>query len=311
MPHLTVVRPGMLTTVQDLGRWGRQGGGVPVAGPMDAYSHRLANRLVGNRESAAALEVTLIGPELEAQGDVVCAVSGAEFTLRVDGDTVPMHQRFVMPSGSRLRFGPRAAGARAALAVRGGFGVEAVFGSRATSLISGIGPFGGRPLASGDVLPVDAGDARSNPESLPSAPPLDLPRGGARVRAMRGPHELLFTHAAFDTLFSARFLVTPSSNRMGYRLEGPVLQHSGKADILSDATPMGSLQVPASGQPIVLMADRQTTGGYPKIATVITADLPLAGQLAPGDWIEFAPCTREAAADALQVQRRRLEGRPA
>ena len=309
MPHLTVVRPGMLTTVQDLGRWGRQGAGVPVAGPMDAYSHRLANRLAGNRESAAALEVTLIGPELEAQGDVVCAVSGAEFALRVDGDTVPMHQRFVVPSGSRLRFGPRTAGARAVLAVRGGFGVDAVFGSRATSLISRIGPFGGRPLAAGDVLPVDGGDALSNPESALSAPPLDLPRGGARVRVIRGPHELLFTEAAFDTLFSARFLVTPSSNRMGYRLEGPVLQHSGKADILSDATPMGSLQVPASGQPIVLMADRQTTGGYPKIATVITADLPIAGQLAPGDWMEFTPCTREAAADALQRQRRHLEGR--
>ena len=309
MPQLTVVRPGMLTTVQDLGRWGRQGAGVPVAGPMDAYSHRLANRLVGNRESAAALEVTLIGPELEARGDVVCAVSGAEFTLRVDADTVPMHQQFVVPSGSRLRFGPRTAGARAVLAVRGGFGVEAVFESRATSLISRIGPFGGRSLAAGDVLPVDAGDALPNPESVPSAPPLDLPHGGARVRVIRGPHELLFTHAAFDTLFSARFVVTPSSNRMGYRLEGPVLQHSGKADILSDATPIGSLQVPASGQPIVLMADRQTTGGYPKIATVITADLPIAGQLAPGDWMEFAPCTRDAAAEALRRQYRRLEGR--
>jgi antagonist of KipI len=308
MPQLIVVRPGMLTTVQDLGRWGRQGAGVPVAGPMDAYSHRLANRLVGNRESAAAIEVTLIGPELEAEGEVVVAVAGADFTLRVDGEAVPTHRRFVLPSRSRLRFGPRKAGARAVLAVRGGLALDAVFGSRATSLISGIGPFGGRPLAAGDVLPVGDAGAPANPDSVIDAPPLDLPRGGARVRVIRGPHEVLFTHAAFDHLFSARFLITPSSNRMGYRLEGPVLQHSGKADILSDATPMGSLQVPASGQPIVLMADRQTTGGYPKIATVITADLPIAGQLAPGDWMEFAPCTREAAADALQRQRRRLEG---
>jgi antagonist of KipI len=308
MPKLIVVRPGMLTTVQDLGRWGRQGAGVPVAGPMDAYSHRLANRLVGNPESAAAVEVTLIGPDLEAQGEVVAAVAGAEFTLLVNGESVPTHQRFVLPSGSRLRFGPRTAGARAVLAVRGGLAVDAVFGSRATSLISRIGPFGGRPLAAGDVLPVGDGGALTDPDSVTRAAPLDLPRGGARLRVIRGPHELLFTHAAFDHLFSARFLITPSSNRMGYRLEGPVLKHSGKADILSDATPMGSLQVPASGQPIVLMADRQTTGGYPKIATVITADLPVAGQLAPGDWIEFAPCTREAATEALQRQRRRLEG---
>jgi antagonist of KipI len=195
------------------------------------------------------------------------------------------------------------------LAVRGGFDVEAVFGSRATSLISRIGPFGGRGLTSGDILRIDAGDALPDAESPPHGRPLELPRGGARLRVIRGPHEVMFTHAAFETLFGSRFLVTPSSNRMGYRLEGPPLKHSGTADILSDATPIGSLQVPASGQPIMLMADRQTTGGYPKVATVITADLPIAGQLAPGDWIEFAPCTRDAAIGLLDRQRRRLEGR--
>jgi antagonist of KipI len=309
MPQLIVVRPGMLTTVQDLGRWGRQGDGVPVAGPMDPYSHRLANRLAGNEDTAAALEITLIGPELEARGDVTCAVAGAEFSLSIGGRGVPMHQRFVIPSGSRLRFGPRAVGARAVLAVRGGFDVEPVFGSRATSLISRIGPFEGRALTAGDTLEVDAGDALPDAENARHGEPLELPRGAARLRVIRGPHDVLFTHAAFETLFNSRFLVTPSSNRMGYRLDGPVLRHSGKADILSDATPIGSLQVPASGQAILLMADRQTTGGYPKIATVITADLPIAGQLAPGDWIEFAPCTREAALDALGRQRRRLEGR--
>ena len=309
MPQLTVVRSGMLTTVQDLGRWGHQRSGVPVAGPMDAYSHRLANRLVGNHDAAAALEITLIGPELEAQGDVVCAVAGAEFNLSVGGTAVAMHQRFVVPSGSRLRFGGRTAGARAVLAVRGGFDVEAIFGSRATSLISRIGPFGGRALTAGDVLPVDAGDALPDADAPAHGRPLELPLGGARLRVIRGPHEVLFTHAAFETLFGSRFLVTPSSNRMGYRLEGPALKHSGTADILSDATPIGSLQVPASGQPIMLMADRQTTGGYPKVATVITADLPIAGQLAPGDWIEFAPCSRDAAIDVLHRQRRRLEGR--
>jgi allophanate hydrolase subunit 2 len=143
-----------------------------------------------------------------------------------------------------------------------------------------------------------------------SAYPMALPRGGARLRVMAGPHDDMFTAAALHDFYSGRYVVTPSSNRMGYRLEGPVLRHIGSADILSDATPMGSIQVPGSGQPILLMADRQTTGGYPKIATVISADLPLAGQLAPGDWIEFAPCTGAAAVEALRLQQRRLTGRP-
>ena len=118
----------------------------------------------------------------------------------------------------------------------------------------------------------------------------------------------MFTPSAYDALFGSRFLITPNSNRMGYRLDGPALSHEGQADILSDATPLGSIQVPASGQPILLMADRQTTGGYPKIGTVISADAALAGQLAPGDWIEFKPCTREAALEALRAQRTRLDG---
>jgi len=312
MANLNVLRPGMLTTVQDLGRWGHQGSGVPVAGPMDAYSHRAANRLAGNDEGAAALEITLIGPELHANGDVTCAIAGAEFTVMVDDVAAPLHAAFRIPAGAVLRFRARHAGARATLAAHGGFAVEGLFGSRATSLISRIGPFGGRALAAGDVLPVGEAASSPGPSALRQPPPLalSLPRGGARLRVIPGPHESRFTSAAFDTLFSSRYSVTPSSNRMGYRLQGPPLAHARGADLLSDATPIGSLQVPASGQPILLMADRQTTGGYPRIGTVITADLAAAGQLAPGDWIEFVPCTRFAAIDALKRQRARLLGRP-
>jgi biotin-dependent carboxylase-like uncharacterized protein len=308
MPSFTIIRPGMLTTVQDLGRWGRQSTGVPVAGPMDSYSHCLANRLVGNDEGAAALEITLMGPELRADSDVLCAVAGAQFRLTIDGVPVPMHVPFELPAGSRLRFGERLAGSRATLAVRGGVDVVPQFGSRATSLSSAMGPFGGRPLTAGDILPL--GDAQGSPMrgATQGARPLDLPRGGARLRIIRGPHDPMFTTRAFETLFSNRYTVTASSNRMGYRLDGPALEHAGPADILSAATPMGTLQVPGSGQPILLMADRQTTGGYPCIGTVITADLPAAGQLAPGDWIAFAPCNREDAVAALKAQRARLEG---
>jgi len=312
----------MLTTIQDLGRWGLQASGVPVAGPMDEYSHLLANRLVGNDPDAAALEITLIGPELQSNADVTCAVAGATFRLTAGEVNVPMHVAFTLCAGARLRFGERTAGARATFAVRGGIAVDPVFGSRATSLISRMGPFGGRALIAGDVLPIGTADTspdgtaytrpggRGSSRGRPGSAilPLTLPIGGAPVRVIPGPQEHMFRPSAYDTLFGSRFRITPNSNRMGYRLEGPPLSHAGSADILSDATPLGSIQVPASGQPILLMADRQTTGGYPKIATVISADLPLAGQLAPGDWIEFRPCTHEAALEAQRLRYQRLEG---
>jgi antagonist of KipI len=305
MARLIVVRPGLLTTVQDLGRWGYQSFGVPVAGPMDLYSHRLANRRAGNPDAAAALEVTLIGPELRASGDVTCAVAGAQFTVEVNGVAVDTTARFRVPNAATLRFGARAAGARATLAVQGGFDLPEAFGSRATSVVSRMGPFGGRALAAGDELPVGRGAA-----GVLAQPgrPLPLPTAGARVRVLPGPHDGLFTADALAALLRERFLVTPQSNRMGYRLGGVLLESSGAAGMLSAATPFGSLQVPPSGEPILLMADRQATGGYPKIATVITADLPLAGQLAPGDWLEFAKCTRMDAVTALREQEAGLAG---
>lgn len=301
---LTVIRPGMLTTVQDLGRWGQQDSGVPVAGPMDWYSHRLANQRVGNDERASLLEITLIGPELEADADTLGVLAGAQFDVTVNAKAIDSTTPFVVPRGARLRIGARRSGTRAMLAVRGGFDVPAIFGSRATSVIARMGPFGGRPLKAGDVLTV--GD--SKPQAAATGAALPLPDGGARLRVVLGPHDAMFTSAARDTLLRSRYVVTPESNRMGYRLQGAALRHRGAPEILSDATPVGSLQVPGSGQPILLMADRQTTGGYLKIATVITADLPIAGQLAPGDWIEFEECTRAAAVEALHVRTAQLTG---
>ncbi len=304
MVALTVARGGMVTTVQDLGRWGHQHIGVPVAGPMDWYSHRLANRLVGNPDEVAALEITLFGPELTTDGDVTCAVAGAAFEVMTDDAPAPSHAAFTLRRGQRLRFGARKGGARATLAVRGGIDLPPVLNSRSTSLISRMGPLGGRALAAGDVLPVGA----PVPAGRPAGRPLPLLAGGARLRVMTGPHEARFTADALHALQSTRFIVTPESNRMGYRLDGAVLARADEAEMLSDATPIGSLQVPPSGLPILLMADRQTTGGYPKIATVITADLPLAGQLAPGDWIEFVPCARDAALEALRRREAALSG---
>jgi antagonist of KipI len=303
MAALLVIRPGLLTTVQDLGRRGFQGMGVPVAGPMDSYSHRLANQKLGNDPMAASLEVTLMGPELEADGDLVVAIAGADFDVTVGGTRVSVEQPFRVPSGARVRFGERRAGTRATLAVRGGFDLPVTLGSRATHLVSRMGPFDGRALRAGDRLPV------SNVHEGIDAPrgrPLPLPDGGARVRIVTAAHRDRFTDQAWTTLTSTRFVVTPQSNRMGYRLEGPPVTHSRGADMLSEAMPIGALQVPASGQPILLMADRQTTGGYPTIANVITADLPIAGQLAPGDWIEFQPCSFDDALQALRERERAL-----
>lgn len=302
---LLVIKPGMLTTVQDAGRWGFQSRGVPVAGPMDPCSHRLANALVGNARDAASLEVTLLGPELEFASERVVAVAGAEFALTLDGRGVPMNAPFIVSSGARLKFGARQRGARAYLAVAGGLATPPVLGSRATHVISGMGGVDGRPLRAGDAVPLFSPPARQT-SGAPASAVVPLPEREARVRVIPGPQREYFAADAVDVLQSAPYVIGQDSDRMGFRLTGPPLTHVRGADIISDATPLGVLQVPASGQPILLMADRQTTGGYPKIATVITADIPIVGQLAPGDAIRFALCTPREAMAALIAQERTL-----
>jgi biotin-dependent carboxylase-like uncharacterized protein len=310
---LRVIKPGMLTTIQDAGRWGFQARGVPVAGPMDPVSHRLANALVGNDARAATLEVTLMGPELEFEDERLVSVAGADFELFLEGRPAPSHAPFIVSAGSRLRFGARGRGARAYLAVSGGIAVPLTLGSRATHLVSRMGGIAGRPLKAGDRLPL--GDpARGVRTALaPQTAVVPLPDGHAQIRVLAGPQVDHFTPDAMDLLQSAPYVVGQNSDRMGFRLEGPRLTHARGADIISDATPLGVLQVPASGQPILLMADRQTTGGYPKLATVIAADVALAGQLGPGDRISFVACSPHDAMAALIAQERALmaaEARP-
>jgi len=302
---LRVIRPGMLTTIQDAGRWGYQSRGVPVAGPMDAVSFRLANALVGNGRDAAALEITLLGPELEFEDERVIAIAGAEFDVALDGKPVPLHAPFVVSSGSHLRFGARQRGARAYLAIAGGIATEPILGSRATHVISAMGGIEGRPLRAGDDLPLGA-STHARGTAHASAPIVPLPDRSACIRVMPGPQVEYFAADALAVLQSSPYRIGQQSDRMGFRLEGPRLTHARGADVISDATPLGVLQVPASGQPILLMADRQTTGGYPKIATVISADMPIAGQLGPGDAISFAVCSMADAMAALIAQERAL-----
>ena len=293
---IAVVRPGLMTTVQDEGRRGRQHEGVPVSGAMDRGSLRRANRAVGNAAGAAALEVTLDGLEVRVDHAGALAVAGADLGATLDGRPLPLATPVKHAAGGVVRFDGRRRGARAYLAFDGGLAVAPVLGSRATDLTSALGGVNGRRLRAGDRL----GVGELSPAHRAGGPDAQtLPAGGARVRVLPGPYPEWFPPAAIDKLCRTRYEVTAESNRMGYRLraEEPLPRETG--EMISDATWQGALQVPPSGQPILLMADRQVTGGYPIIATVIAADLPVVGQLAPGDWIEFAVCTRAAAVAAL------------
>ncbi len=298
---ITIVRPGMLTTIQDRGRWGYQHLGIPPAGPMDALSFRLANVLLGNDEWAPALEVTLIGPELRADRDLIVAVAGADLSA-----SIPLATPTPLAAGEVLRFGARRALTRAYVAIAGGIDVPAVLGSRASSLSARLPGLAGRPLRAGDTLkggqsPFSASKGGLSPFSA-------LYRGTpAALRFIWGPDRERFTDRTADAFVDAVYTLSTESNRMGYRLAGPAINIEGGGQVLSEATPMGSIQVPPSGLPILLMADRQTTGGYARIGTVISADLPAAGQLGPGDTVRFTPCTSEEARAALVAQEQFLQ----
>jgi antagonist of KipI len=301
---LVVVKAGLLTTVQDLGRFGHQASGVPVAGPMDSFSHRLANQLVGNDPGAATLEVTLIGPELIVETDTTMAITGAHFDVACDDRLVPTGASFGVRAGSRLKFGRVHHGARAYLAVAGGVQTPPVLGSRATHLVSRMGGLAGRALVAGDRVPIATGAVprphrKSGGLTLP-------PKGRALLRVLPGPQDHWFAPDALKMMVTVSFRISPRSNRMGYRLEGPPLPRVKVGELISEPVGIGAIQVPAAGEPILLMADRQTAGGYPKIGHVISADLPLAGQLAPGDFIEFVLCSQPEAVTALIARERQL-----
>ena len=300
---ISVIRPGLFTTIQDRGRWGHQASGVSVSGAMDLVSHRIANLLVGNDPDAATLEVTLAGPELRIEGQARIAVAGADLRPTLDAVAVPMGAPMACRAGSVLRFGERTTGARAYIAFDGGIDTPLVLGSRATHIGAALGGLDGRAMRAGDRLPLGAASGVRPLRRIAQVKGSD-PRvvGGVRLRVMPGPQDDFFTEAALALLERSRFMVTPQSNRMGYRLSGASIPRIPNREMISDAAFVGGIQVPSSGDPILLMSDRQTTGGYPQVATVITADLPVAGQLAPGDWVEFERCTRGEAIAALRDQ---------
>ena len=302
-----VLRGGLLTTVQDLGRWGFQHLGVPVAGPMDVFSHRLANAWVGNRQDAATLEITLVGPELEFPESGRFVVTGAEFDLFLDGSSVENNRVVNVSSGQRLRFGSRSRGARAYLSIEGGIDVPVFLGSRATHIASRMGGLEGRRLCAGDFVPIGLVEKNCRRRCSDSVDRRNSISGGVtRVRVILAPERESFDPSTAERFCSGRYIVSAQSDRMAFRLHGSALSIADRAEMLSVATSQGAIQVPRDGMPIVLMADRQTIGGYPVLANVISADLPRLGQLAPGDRVCFEACDKETALRAVILQERLL-----
>jgi len=311
-----VLRPGLLTTVQDQGRHGLQHIGLCPGGAMDPVALALANALVGNPANEAALEITVIGPELLFEEDSLVAVCGAEFQ-----GGFPHNRPVLAPAGSRYNVGRAIRGARAYLAVAGGFDIAPVLGSRSTYLPGGFGGYKGRSLRHGDVVPLNQKSSDFSRERFNrlknthggtvrwSAPPQTLPdREPILVHVLEGQHFASFDSGAARAFFDAVWHIAPDSNRMGFRLAGPLLSRAESDEILSGPTCLGTVQVPPNGVPIALMADHQTTGGYPKIAEIASADVPRLAQLAPGGKVHFARCTLETAAELRRHTKERLEG---
>jgi biotin-dependent carboxylase-like uncharacterized protein len=325
---LRVLRAGALATVQDLGRPGLQHQAMVPGGAMDAVSHRIANALVGNAGAAATIEIALAGPELAFDTDALIALHGARFDAWLDDAPLPLARPVLLRAGARLRIGRATVGAFGYLAIAGGIAVAPVLGSRSTFLSGGFGGLGGRALAAGAVLPlatdaaaraaarfarltrrtraIEVGAGRS---VRWAAPALTLPaQDVVHLRAIEGAHAERFTADARRAFHAEAWRVTGESNRMGYRLAGPALPLSAPLDIASQGVCFGTVQVPAGGQPIVLMADRQTTGGYPRIAEVVWADLPRLAQAAPGSAaLRFEAASLDAADAAREALVRRTE----
>ncbi|MDI3382701.1 biotin-dependent carboxyltransferase family protein [Xenophilus aerolatus] len=324
---LLVHKPGMLASVQDLGREGLRQLGICPGGALDTLALRLANRLVGNVEGAAGLELTMGNAELRFDADTRIAFLGSDFDARLDDQ--PLHPAWSVPvrAGQRLRFGGAnrvagSAGLRTWLAVAGGIDVAPMMGSRSTDLKAGFGGLEGRALRKGDRLPLGAspltdgqrtrrafgvrGPDRSRDEGADAAWAPAPDDGATVLRVMAGPEAHQFTHASRTTIHAAAWRITPQSNRMGSRLDGPALQREAAGDMLSAGVVPGTVQVPPSGQPIILMGDAQTTGGYPRIAVVIRADLWKLAQAPLGGLLRLVEVDATAALAAWQAQKRYL-----
>ncbi len=297
-----IITPGLLTTIQDLGRWGYGQYGMPVAGAMDHDAMRLGNILLGNPENAPVMEITILGPTISFDHRIHFALTGGDLQPFLNSHPISLWSVHLARPGDQLSFGGASSGCRAYLAVAGSFDVPYVMGSASTYLRGKLGGYNGRALQAGDVLV-------TKPTSHPTLADLALsddekPRYRDVIRVIPGPQDDAFTQEGLKTFLSAEYTVSHQADRMGCRLEGPMIMHKNSADIISDGIAPGAIQVPAHGTPIIMLADHQTTGGYTKIATVISVDIPSVAQKKPGDTLRFEQIPVE---DAQQLYREREE----
>ncbi|MBP2632217.1 MAG: urea amidolyase related protein [Firmicutes bacterium] len=316
---IKVISPGLLTTIQDCGRTGYQKHGIIASGVMDRYSFRVANILLDNDENEGALEITFMGPTLAFQADTLLAITGGDLSPTINGEAVPMWRPVLVKKDSVLSFGMMKAGARAYLAVAGGFDIPVVMGSKSTYIRAGLGGFKGRALAKEDLLTTlqtkvqldkfkAALSKQSEQGSFVTTPwyfaPAHIPATSENiaVRVTRGNQMQHFTDESIQEFFRKPYTVTPESDRMGYRLEGEVVKLTAPLEMISEAVSFGTIQAPPDGNPIILLADRQTAGGYPKFAQVTVVDLAVIAQICPSNTITFVEVSLKEA-EVLYLQR--------
>ncbi len=303
-----VLDPGPQTTVQDAGRFGQLRFGIPPAGALDRFAFVVANRLVGNGEEAAVLECTLLGPTLEFEGACAVAVTGAEMRVRLNGADAPRWTTLLVKPGDVLELGTARAGLRGYIAVSGGIDVPPVLGSRSTYLRGKLGGLEGRALRKGDRLGILPGTAvrvrRLAERALPRYP------AEVSVRAVLGPQHERFSAEGIEQFLAGVYVMLPQSDRMGARLSGPRIAHASGHDIVSDGIALGAVQVPGDGQPIVLLHDRQSTGGYTKLATVCSFDIGRVSQLRPAQRLRFEAVTVAEAHAMRRAHVREIEQLP-
>lgn len=286
MSKIIVRKPGLLTTVQDTGRFGYQAYGMPVSGAMDLYSLKTANYLVGNNENEACLELTASGPEIEFDSDTFIAICGADMRANLNGLSIEMYQTLKVQKGDILSFKALQAGFRTYISFAGGIDVPIIMNSKSTYLRGNIGGYKGRQLKKGDIISLGSIQKDINIKHIDKKK-LPVYNDQFTARIIPGPEADHFTVKGLSDFLYSEFTISDLSDRMGYRLKGEKIEHKTTADIISSGVAFGTIQVPAHGEPIIMMADRQTTGGYTRIANVISEDLAKIAQLKPGDKISF------------------------
>ena len=305
---ITILNPGLLTTVQDFGRIGYQQFGVPVSGVVDPRAMSIANILVDNPEDEAVLECTMLGPQIRFNAPNAIAITGGDLGPTIDNQPIPNYAAIRVEAGQVLRFAGLRSGCRAYIAFAGGLDIAPVMGSRSTYMKAKIGGVEGRKLQKDDVIKF----RKPNPDlrglNIRHISPEFVPRLEYKIRVVLGPQDDMFTEHGIETFLSESYVVTPEFDRMGCRLDGEIVEHKGESgDIISDGIAFGAIQVPTAGKPIIMLSDRQTTGGYTKIANVISADFRILAQLKAGDRVRFAQVSVAAAQDALLTQRAALK----